>query len=863
MSYFSSTLRFRLLLLVFIAMLPAMGLILYSGLEQRQEAAVKAQEDAMRLVRHASLDQERLIQGAAQLLMAVAQLPAIREPNQATIAEFLPRLIEQNPSYTNIGIIASDGQVLYSALSLPAPVNYADTPWFKKAMETRQMVIGEYQIGKISHKANVPIVYPVFDLAGRLKVMVYATLDLTWLNNLAAKIELPPGATLAIIDRQGTFLVRYPDPEKWVGKTIPEIEKVKQVLAKEEGTAEAMGIDGNVRLYAFTPLRGMPEGLFMRVGLLKKDVFAKSNQVLARNLIALGLVVILALMAAWLFGSLLIMRGITALVGATKKLATGDLSVRTGWGQGEGEIHQLARAFDQMIEALQQREAERQGAEAELEKTNKYLENVFDESADVIGIVDDKGKFTRWNKAGLELYGYTLEEVRGKSAFDLYADKNGLEKMLAQLRRDGYVRNYEINMRRKDGCITPFALSIRLLRDSDNQVFGSVTVARDLSDIKQTMAASEAMNLRLQEEINERKQAETQRQETLGKLQATVAEVEQRNQDITILNDIGDLLQSCLTREEACQGIAKLVPQLFPGLSGSLYMLSPRKGLLLEAVATWGEVQSGEQVFTADKCWALRRGGVHLVKEASANLLCKHIIEPLPTEYMCVPLIAQGEIIGLLYMHAPPPGGPDTTLRGAVDYLTESDQRLAVTAAKQISLALANLNLRESLHNQAIIDPLTGLFNRRYLEETFEREIYRAKRRNAPIGIIMVDLDHFKRINDNFGHDAGDLVLVRLADLFKKQIRHEDIPCRYGGEEFLLIMPDSALETTRQRAEDLRELISHMEINHLGLSLGTITASFGVSSYPNQGGEVEDIIRAADAALYRAKQEGRNRVCTA
>lgn len=862
MSYIFSTLRVRLLLLVLIAMLPAMGLILFSGLEQRREAAIDAQEDAMRLVRHAALDQERMIHGAAQLLTAIAQLPAIRERIHDSVSEFLSRLLKQNPSYTNIAVVGLDGKVLYSALPASASVNSGDRPWLQQAVKKRELVIGEYQIGLISGKAEVPLAYPVLGPDGKVQAVVYAGLDLDWLAHLAAKVQLPPGSTLAIVDRQGTFLVRHPDPVKYVGKTIPDMEQVEKILAKGEGTIEARGIDGNVRLYGFSPLLGMPEGLYMRLGLLKAAVFARVNHVMVRNVIALGGTLLLALMAAWLFGSLLIMRGITALVGCTQKLAAGDLNVRTGLGPGQGEIQQLARAFDDMVATLQQREAERQRAEAELEKTNKYLENVFDESADVIGIVDDKGKFTRWNKAGLELYGYTLEEVRGKSAFDLYEDKNELEKMLAQLYRDGYVRNYQINMRRKDGCIVPFALSIRLLRNSDNKTFGSVTVARDLSDIKRTMAEFQAMNLRLQEEINERKQAETNRQETLGKLQATVAEVEQRNQDITILNDMGDLLQSCLTREEACQGIAKLVPQLFPGLSGTLYMLSPRKGLLLEAVATWGEVQSGEQLFTADKCWALRRGGVHVVKEASANLLCKHIPEPLAAEYMCVPMIAQGEIIGMLYLQAPS-GGLDTTLRGETDYLTEPDQRLAVTAAKQISLALANLNLRESLHNQAIIDPLTGLFNRRYLEETFEREISRAKRRNAPIGIIMADLDHFKRINDNFGHDAGDLLLVRLADLFKKNIRHEDIPCRYGGEEFLLIMPDSSLETTRQRAEDLREIISHMEINHLGLSLGTITASFGVSNYPNNGEELEDIIRAADAALYRAKQEGRNRVCAA
>lgn len=391
MSHLFSSLRFRLLLLVLLAVIPALGLILYSGLERRHEAALDAQGEALRLVRHASLDQERMIQGAVQLLTAIAQLPAIRERNKSEVPEFLHRLLQQHPLYTNIGIIGPDGNVLYSALPLSTPVNYADSPWFKKALETRELVIGEYQIGRISRKADVSLVYPVFDRAGRLQVMVYAALDLTWLSNLAAKIALPPVATLAIIDRQGTFLVRHPEPEKWVGKTIPEIERVKEVLAKKEGTAEALGIDGNVRLYAFTPLKGLPEGLFVRVGLLKKNVFARANQVLVRNLFALGLVVVMALVAAWLFGSLLIMRGINVLVTSTRRLAEGDLSVCTGLGQGEGEIDQLARAFDQLVAALEQREAERRQAEAELEKVLHERELILNSAGEGIWGLDLSG----------------------------------------------------------------------------------------------------------------------------------------------------------------------------------------------------------------------------------------------------------------------------------------------------------------------------------------------------------------------------------------------------------------------------------------------------------------------------------------
>jgi diguanylate cyclase (GGDEF)-like protein len=324
---------------------------------------------------------------------------------------------------------------------------------------------------------------------------------------------------------------------------------------------------------------------------------------------------------------------------------------------------------------------------------------------------------------------------------------------------------------------------------------------------------------------------------------------------------MGELLQSCLTLQEAYQSIIQVVPRLFPDLAGTLFIVTPRKSLFLQAVASWGEVSVDEKIFTLDDCWALRRGGVHIGKNYSSGLVCKHI-PTSPVDYMCVPLIAQGEILGLIYTQTLVQSSADT-LEGSADYLLIQNQQLAVTVAKQISMALANLSLRESLHIQAIIDPLTGLYNRRYMEETLAREIYRGRRREAPIGIILMDIDHFKRVNDTYGHEAGDMLLAALGGFFKKHIRQEDVPCRYGGEEILLILPDANLENTYKRAEELRDLIARFDVKHLGLPLGKITASFGVASCPEHGENMEDVIRAADAALYLAKAGGRNQVVIA
>jgi diguanylate cyclase (GGDEF)-like protein len=214
--------------------------------------------------------------------------------------------------------------------------------------------------------------------------------------------------------------------------------------------------------------------------------------------------------------------------------------------------------------------------------------------------------------------------------------------------------------------------------------------------------------------------------------------------------------------------------------------------------------------------------------------------------------MAQGETLWLLYL-----------CFEDKEKLTESKRQLAITVAEHISLAVANLQLRETLQHQSIRDPLTGLFNRRYMEESLEREINRAQRKQQPLGIIMIDVDHFKRFNDRFGHEAGDIVLQTLGVFLRHSIRESDIACRYGGEELMLILPESPLEETMRRAEQIREGIKSLKLEHRQLSLGEITASMGVACFPEHGMTKESIIWAADVALYKAKAEGRDRVITA
>ena len=371
-----ASLRARLLLLVLLAVIPALGLTLYTNLEERQLRKALVQEHAMRLSRLVSADYERLIEDARQLLVSLARLPAVRERNRAACNALFAGLLTQHSSYANLGVIDADGNVICTAVPITDQVYLGDRVYFRSALETRDFAIGEYQVGRITRKATVNFGYPVLDDAGHVRAVVFAALDLAWLNELASQAGLPPGTMLTVIDRNGTILSRYPDEGKWVGKLMPEPLVLNAILTQQgNGTTDAPGTDGIPRLFSFAPFGGAAQSAdaYVSVGIPAAVAFAGVNQILARNIAMLGLVAGLALAAAWVGGNLFIVRQIQALVGATKRVAAGELGVRTGLPQGQGELSQLASAFDQMAESLE-RAQERRIQEEELRRKNYQLE---------------------------------------------------------------------------------------------------------------------------------------------------------------------------------------------------------------------------------------------------------------------------------------------------------------------------------------------------------------------------------------------------------------------------------------------------------------------------------------------------------
>jgi len=467
----------------------------------------------------------------------------------------------------------------------------------------------------------------------------------------------------------------------------------------------------------------------------------------------------------------------------------------------------------------------------EINSKERQLRGIIDGAKDIIIVVDPKMRFLIFNEAFKNEF-MTLfnKEVKiGMSFQEALNDappqyKNNIlnlwtESLEAtapyskyfQLEIDNTVHSYEINSNK--------------LYDG-KKLLGAVQIARNITE-----------RIKEQEELKK----------SHIKLQKAMEELKNKNEKITILLEMSDVVLAVSSLSELSEITSKYALQILDFSHGYTYIMHPSRNLL-ETDSHWGSPKSLTKQFTPDDCWALRLGKIHQYVK-STDLVCTHATEDI--FYMCVPLRAQNDIFGLLYIEF------DKTFAGKL----EGNDKLMVGAFAEVTaLALANVTLRENLRFQSIRDPLTTLYNRRYLQEFFFKMIAQAERNRQPISILMLDLDHFKRINDVHGHEAGDLVLKQFSKVLLNNIRPGDIAARYGGEEFIVILHNTDLKIAVNRANLIRSNVASLSIKYGTDFLGNITVSIGIASYPQNGKDSKTLIEIADKALYLAKNSGRNKV---
>lgn len=437
----------------------------------------------------------------------------------------------------------------------------------------------------------------------------------------------------------------------------------------------------------------------------------------------------------------------------------------------------------------------------------------------VVGIIHLQNRTFLWaNQRAEQMLGRSSEDLRGQSTQVIYDRPEDFERV----GREGYPalargEHYqtECPLRRADGSTFWADLSGKMVEPNDVEGV-SIWIIQDVSEKR---AAQDA-------------------------LAARTGDLELSNRNLRLLSRMTHLLQGSDSLDEAYSILADFLPQVLPGSRGVLFALD-ENGTHWPAQARWGDISHEPQI--DQHCWALRSRQVQFIAANPDQPQC-----PLATEQpaLCLPLQARDQQLGVLHI---------LCAQGLETGDMAMHQHMAERISERLALSLSNLHLRHQLKQQSLRDPLTGLYNRRHLSEVLEREVQLALRKERSLAVVLLDIDHFKRFNDQYGHAAGDKVLRAVAREMAGQVRETDTACRYGGEEFLLLLPEASKETALSRAESLRTRMRELALHHAGKPLQAITISLGVAVLPEHGVTSEAIVAAADTALYQAKAEGRNR----
>ncbi|ASQ44648.1 GGDEF domain-containing protein [Legionella clemsonensis] len=466
----------------------------------------------------------------------------------------------------------------------------------------------------------------------------------------------------------------------------------------------------------------------------------------------------------------------------------------------------------------------------DLKRSEENFRNTIENAPIGMAIVSPEGTCIHANRTLQDILGYNDQELKDKNLLqityhdDLIITKESMSKILKGEMR---ISHLEKRFIRKDGSIIWAMVSLSLIRDEQGEPINFILQMKDVSDRIQNEEKMRQLNEKTLETLNELKLLE---------------------HDESLLNKLNRSLQICISAEEAYPRIHLVAQDLFPGLSGGLMVFNKTINQV-ETVLQWGEQRLLAKTSLPLDCFVIREADIICVNNPQKSIPCNHYLRPPSGGYIGIPLIVQNDLIGVVHLFAP-----------AGRRLTQHQQDMAIAFGNIVKLALANINLRTSLNELSLHDPLTGLYNRRYLNDLLSRELIRLAREKNTLCVAMLDIDNFKNFNDTYSHLAGDEVLKLLGQLLKKNFRDSDIAFRFGGEEFVVALLNTTLEPAAKKLNQFRELLKDTPITYKNQQLAKITISIGVAEAPKHGATIDDIIKAADQALYAAKQAGKDRV---
>jgi diguanylate cyclase (GGDEF)-like protein/PAS domain S-box-containing protein len=813
-----------MLLLALLALVPALLYTLSLIVEQRRMATAAAEAQALRVARLVAARYESATEGAAQVLETLAQLPAIAAARDPACGRLLAERLAGYQSYVNLSVVSIDGRILCSARPRPSAIDTETLEYFRQALRASGFAAGKYRFARQSRSAVTDFAYRLRRPDGEIYAFVHAVIDTQWVSRLAREAALPEESMLNLFDGSGLLLARVPDPEGLVGKAIPNAAAVKAAVAgRGEGTVESTGPDGIARLYAYVPIVvDRPGSLYVAVGLPHRLLYASVEELQRKTLIGAVAVALVLLYIVNKAADWLVLRHLNALLRTSKRLGAGELSARTGIPRERGEIHQLARTFDEMAGALQARELESLRAREALAQSEARFRRLAENAPDVIYRyrIRPQPGHEYVSPAVTELYGYTPEEFYADADIAPNIVHPDDRHVLAGIARSRVPETVEMRILHKNGSWVWTEQRNVPVYDASGQRVALEGIARDITARKQ------------------------------------------REQELRLLQSITLAVSEAEDMDAALSIVLRGVCDATGWVIGQAWVPATEDAHLLVCSPAWYGREPGLEAFrTACERWVIDAGAgdaqARVVGERAPLWLRdvdvradfsrrEHVAAAGLKAMIAVPVAAGAELEAVIEFFTREPRPEDEQLVHTVS-----------SVATQLGAVIRRKRSEERLMYLAHHDVLTDLPNRALFSDRLRQALFEGNRQGRLVAVAFLDLDRFKNINDSLGHETGDLLLRGVADRLRANVRETDTVARISGDEFMLVLPgltnvDDASRIAQKILAGLRHpfVIAGHELY--------VSASLGLAIYPHDAKDVQGLLRNADVAMYRAKETGRN-----
>lgn len=726
-----------------------------------------------------------------------------------------------------------------------------ERPWYKKAFEAKKLTWTNPYIFFTSQKPGITATSPVYMSNGKIKGIVGVDVEINDISIFLSRLKVGKNGSAFILNKNGD-VIAFPDSAKIMQPLqngsgqfrltkITELDDPLSNKAFESASSLINNFNLNGPVFSafshydkryhvmFAPFTDRQWPWIIGIYLPEDDYLGPiKNNRFFNIIVGLGIAILASIIGLFIARS--ISKPMTALQSEAMAIKGYDLDTTFEKKSIIKEVQQTSDVFAQMKAGLEKFKTKNEQITADLmQQAEELKQNEIKLRATFTSLINFTDALIVLDTDNIIRFMNTAAESL------LQAEASSIK---------GHKFPYPVNKGEKTELFIPGR--------NDN------TIIVEMLTVDTEWEGRSALLVSLRD-VSERNWAEKSLNKSNKQLKNMVARLKRREEELTAIGKMAEFFQVCTKEYEIMNVISENMESLFPVDAGTVYILNEETNIFTN-IHSWGNNSLSDDAFPIEECWGLKKGHPHELQAGKSKMVCNHIKSNDNREYdfLCIPMDTSHKQLGMLYLQCRVPGtGTD---REESKKHIEQVLELGSTVAEHIALALSNVRMQEKLQEMAIQDPLTGLYNRRYMQENLEQEIHRSERDNKSIGLILLDIDHFKSINDQFGHGAGDHVLKTLAALLKSHVRKGDICCRYGGEEFLFILPNSSYKNTFSLAEKLRQQVKLLDITYDGKKIGKITISSGVAAYPAQARTFDALIKAADSAMYRAKDEGRDRV---